>query len=862
MALRKRFTSSRALGRPGSSARGSRGILYVETLEVRVLLHAGHDHGLDEPVVQPGFDELVPGDIVPPWGAEPLNALSSIPALNSLPGAAVSVYLDFDGHFEPFWGSYQSVSTPVYDRDGDLGSFSDSELLAIEQIWAQVAEDFSPFNLNVTTVEPPSFANGVAVRVSIGGEGEWTGGTYGGIAYVNNFTSTVVNTVYVFSDNLSNGNPKRVSEASSHETGHAFGLRHQSLYNAAGQKTAEYYTGPGNGTAPIMGNSYNATRGLWWQGTSSEGPTAIQDDLSLISRPFNGFGYRPDDYGNTAGTAALLSGSGGPLSASGVITTTSDVDYFSFETGAGQVTLSVTLPAQNNLDARLELRTAEDELIASAAPTNSFGATIVFNLQPGSYRVVVASQGNYGDVGQYTLTANVQAASLEGRVFLDADRDGTLDEGESGLAGWTVFDDLNRNGVWDAAPQFVLPAADTPLAIPSGGTVRSTLVTSGLTGTIQDVNVRLTLQHPDVSRLVLALTEPSGASIVLMAVNPTGGTSMLDTRFDDQAAVAIGDAAAPYSGTFRPVGSLAGLVGKSPNGTWKLLVSDIVGGAEGVLQDFTLEITTSANEPISTTDAEGRYLFAFASSGEHYLRQVAQPGFVQTSPSGGIHEVALEVGSSLTNLDFGNAPPAVVGRSLFYNQSSFDGNNAAVNAADDLALATDKTAYLPGAGPATFASVSSYTRGINGLIVDIAGLAGPISASDFVFRMGNTNEPSLWQAAPTPSDVVVRPGAGIDGSDRVEIVWANGSIANAWLQVIVRGNDAVGGFNTNTGLTASDVFFWGSRIADSGTAPGVNTFDTTTTDAAQVFATIGGVNRSLNCGTTTAMARLRPPTRP
>jgi hypothetical protein len=79
----------------------------------------------------------------------------------------------------------------------------------------------------------------------------------------------------------------------------------------------------------------------------------------------------------------------------------------------------------------------------------------------------------------------------------------------------------------------------------------------------------------------------------------------------------------------------------------------------------------------------------------------------------------------------------------------------------------------------------------------------------------------------------------VGGSDRVHLVWNDGAIRNTWLQVLVEGNDAGGGFNTNTGLAASDVFFWGNKVADSGTSPGASTFDTNSTDAAQVFASIG-----------------------
>ena len=70
--------------------------------------------------------------------------------------------------------------TRVYDTDGNATSFSAAEISSISEIWARVAEDFAPFNINVTTVEPPSFANGAAVRVAIGGNySDWFGQSRG-----------------------------------------------------------------------------------------------------------------------------------------------------------------------------------------------------------------------------------------------------------------------------------------------------------------------------------------------------------------------------------------------------------------------------------------------------------------------------------------------------------------------------------------------------------------------------------------------------------------------------------------------------------------------------------------------------------
>ena len=167
-----------------------------------------------------------------------------------------------------------------------------------------------------------------------------------------------------------------------------------------------------------------------------------------------------------------------------------------------------------------------------------------------------------------------------------------------------------------------------------------------------------------------------------------------------------------------------------------------------------------------------------------------------------------------------NYASSIVGRNIFYNGSKFDGFSTAINASDDAAIATDKSAYLPGSGPATFDNITSYTRGINGIMVDMAGTHGSLTADDFTFKIstqvGANNTPSTWAAAPAPTAFSVRPGAGVSGSDRVEIVWADGAIANRWLEVIVEGNDAAGGSNTNTGLAESDIFFFGNRIGDAG----------------------------------------------
>ena len=152
----------------------------------------------------------------------------------------------------------------------------------------------------------------------------------------------------------------------------------------------------------------------------------------------------------------------------------------------------------------------------------------------------------------------------------------------------------------------------------------------------------------------------------------------------------------------------------------------------------------------------------------------------------------------------------VVGRFLFYNDSAFDGNDPAASPADDTAIAPDKQPLLPG-NFASFANYSSYSRGINGIMIDVTGLPSGIqmTANDFTFRTGNSWDPSSWALAPAPSAIVDRPGAGMSGADRIEITWPNNAIQNAWLQVTMKAD-------ANTGLPADDVFYFGTAVGESG----------------------------------------------
>lgn len=366
------------------------------------------------PMPQGGPQGGPPGDKV---------ALTNLPVLNSRPGAPVSVILKVDGYTDdhPNWVSFRNrgtgpIVTRAFDLDGDATTFNAEELRQIEEIWYRVSEDFAPFNINVTTIAPPTLNDFEHVMVIIGGNNDWAPAA-GGWGQINGFSTGGANTNYVFSELFFN--PHQIASASSHESGHTFGLLHQSVYDANGNKTAEYNPGDAN-SAPLMGVGYGTTRDTWWNGTSSASSTSIQDDLAQLTRPANQtVQFRADDYGNTIATAFQVPISGPAISIGGVLEQNGDVDVFRIEANTGPASFSVTgldlaqvyglagLTPGTNTDLIIRLYDSNGVLIAEDDPANSLSASISTSLSIGTYYVAVTHVAQFGAIGQYTLSGTI-----------------------------------------------------------------------------------------------------------------------------------------------------------------------------------------------------------------------------------------------------------------------------------------------------------------------------------------------------------------------------------------------------------------------------------------------------------------------
>ncbi len=399
--------------------------------------------------------------------------------LSSRPSATKTIYLDFNGHTTSgtLWNSQSNNNQPftqtAYSVDGDANAFSDLELENIQNIWQRVAEDFAPFDVNVTTQQPSDIGDLIN---SGGGDSRWgvrvvIGSTFapyasaGGVAYLTSFNYNTDTPALVFEDNLGNGDVKFTAEATTHEVGHSLGLSHDGRTSPA----EEYYGGQGSGAtgwAPIMGVGYYQPVVQWSRGEYTN-PSQTQDDLNIITTS-NGFGYRADDASNTTVGSPLLSGGvtfNGvrQISQPGVIEQNTDVDFFSFVAN-GAVNLQATgaggFNRDSNLDILLEVYDSFGNRVAVSNPGNSINAGISANLPAGTYYLKVDGVGagrasdvgysDYGSLGQYTITGTVNtngSATIYGQAYNDINADGTLNGADIVLANRQIYVDANNNGL-------------------------------------------------------------------------------------------------------------------------------------------------------------------------------------------------------------------------------------------------------------------------------------------------------------------------------------------------------------------------------------------------------------------------------
>jgi hypothetical protein len=371
----------------------------------------------------------------------PLTA-KSIFKLHSRPGASHTIFIDFDGGVvsKTAWNTYRGVSTwnaVAYDTDGKKNSYSNDEISNMAEIWQQVAEDYVPFDVDVTTEDPgklgPTIGWILVTRSTDARDKPLPESAAGGVSYLNTFgysQTAYYSPIFVYYNNLDS--PAAVADAVSHEMGHTIGLTHDGT-TGSGR--------PGNGGSsnvswsPIMSLDHHGHITQWSRG-DYRGATNTQDDIGILT---GSLGRRGDDHEDTrfATGTPLAIDTRGRIKASdpyaveerrnpknrGVIEDQDDIDVFVFKAGAGTVDINIA-PARDaahpksldgaNLDVQATLYDARGKKIAVANQRNDTSANLKVKVPAGRYTIEVSGVGNtaapfskYGSLGQYFITGSV-----------------------------------------------------------------------------------------------------------------------------------------------------------------------------------------------------------------------------------------------------------------------------------------------------------------------------------------------------------------------------------------------------------------------------------------------------------------------
>ncbi|MEX2118184.1 MAG: S8 family serine peptidase [Pirellulales bacterium] len=349
-----------------------------------------------------------------------------------------------------------------------------------------------------------------------------------------------------------------------------------SLVDTTGPVTVHWATA--DGTATAAGNDYQAASGTL---SFADGQTSQTFSVWVN-------GDRIDEanenfFVNLSGAAgaAIVDGQGRAAivdndtagitldAASGLVTS---------ENGGGS-TLSVVLNSEPAADVTINLSSSDTtEGVVSPA---SLTFTSANWSTPQS--AVVTGVNDLLDDGDVWYVVSASAVSADGAY--------------NGLAGSLTAKNLDNDY------SVTYASSNVPKNIPDGGTVLSTLMAGA--HMVLDVNVQLNIKHARVEDLDVYLTAPNGTKVELFTDVGGAGKNFTNTVLDDEASAPITSGAAPFSGSYRPEGSLAAFDGKNSQGVWVLSVSDDKKGQKGTLNQWSITVLYEELSSSSTSADEG-----------------------------------------------------------------------------------------------------------------------------------------------------------------------------------------------------------------------------------------------------------------
>lgn len=213
----------------------------------------------------------------------------------------------------------------------------------------------------------------------------------------------------------------------------------------------------------------------------------------------------------------------------------------------------------------------------------------------------------------HNLSSGMIGGSIIGTVYNDANRNQVQNSNEAGIAGVTVWADLDNDGVIDPSE---------PQAVTSSTGAYSLLAAAGA------ATVRIVMPAGSEA------TTPTSRSVTV----PQNGSATADFGLRVINQQYTGRKWADLNGNGLPDSGEPGVAGVY------------------VYLDLDGDDRLDLGEPRSTTDANGNYSLQFPGAGTYVIREVVAPGYLQTFPVGGEHVVFYNGTTPVTGKDFGNRP--------------------------------------------------------------------------------------------------------------------------------------------------------------------------------------------------------------
>ncbi len=346
-------------------------------------------------------------------------------------------------------------------------------------------------------------------------------------------------------------------------------------------------------------------------------------------------------YTNTIFHRSVQSGigidqTGGFTSASGTFTSTSQFQTiptnaaipleYSLPNAVGTVAMARTNDPNSATD-QWYINTLDD--ISTSLGASNGGGYAVFGKVLGNgmqvvnaiaaLNVTAADSGTFqtlplGANNQLVRINSVTVDSIDGTVFNDANSNGTMDSGEAGVAGRTVFLDIDGSGVPNST--------NISTTTDASGNYKFSGLTAG-TYTVREVL-------------------PSGVTL-------STGTHTITVAADQTAtSVNFGETVAPGS-----TGSIYGTVFNDVNVNGKLDAGEHGLAGRTVFLNIDGTGVADSNNPSTTTDASGNYSFTGLAPGSYTVMESISSyhGVTLTTST---QTITLTAGLSKTGVNFGN----------------------------------------------------------------------------------------------------------------------------------------------------------------------------------------------------------------